>query len=283
MEEEFYYEEDSPKHVFIKCLIILFIIGLGVGAVLFYKHENTLILKNLKIEVGTELSTDVKDYLRSGEKYAYKYKLYIDNVDTSKVGEYSYKVKYNKNIKTGTINVVDTKKPEVLLDDNVTIGTKEEFNPNIFVLKCTDASLPCTVSLKNKKDSEKIKTPGVYNIDIIISDAAGNTKEETVKLTVSEDEKVSSRMSNDLEYYTNSENDDTMKHILFTELSTAISEDSKEYEKLFLETSTIDFSEYTDKDIYSTKIITAYNKYGYVIGLQVELTYNDGTKELIKE
>ena len=125
--------------------------------------------------------------------------------------------------------------------------------------------------------------PGSYNIDILISDSEGNTREETVTLTVSEDEEVSSKMTNDINYYTNSENDDKIEHILFVTLSNAISEDSKEYNKLFIETASLDFSEYVTKDIYSTKIITAYNKYGYVIGLQVEVTFNDGTKKLIKD
>ena len=281
--EDFYYEEESPKHVFLKCLILLFIIGVCVGVFLFYKKENTISTKNIKVEVGTELSKDINDYLKSGKKNSSKYKLYLDNVDVNSVGKYTYKIKYNKNVKTGYINVVDTTAPEIILDDDVIVGTDEEFNPNIFVLKCNDYSLPCTVNLKNKSDLEKIKMPGSYNIDILISDSEGNTREETVTLTVSEDEEVSSKMTNDINYYTNSENDDKIEHILFVTLSNAISEDSKEYNKLFIETASLDFSEYVTKDIYSTKIITAYNKYGYVIGLQVEVTFNDGTKKLIKD
>ena len=90
-------------------------------------------------------------------------------------------------------------------------------------------------------------------------------------------------MTNDLNYYTNNLNDDKVEHILFIKLDRAIDEDTLEYEGLIQETSAIDFSEYVDDEIYSTRLITAYNKYGYVIGIQVEVTFNDGTKKLLEK
>lgn len=281
--EEYYYEEESPKHIFVKCLMIIFILGILFGMFLYYKKKSTISLKNIKVEVGSELSTDVKDYLKNNTLYSNRYKLYLNSVDVNTVGKYEYKVKYNKHVEKGYINVVDTTPPKVVIDDDVIISNKEDFNPNILVLKCDDASLPCTVSLKNKRDTDTLKNVGKYSINIIISDSEGNTKEETVNVTVSDDEKVSSKMTNDLNYYTNSENDDIIEHILFVTLSSAISEESDEYDKLLLDTSVLDFNEYVTKDIYSTKIITAYNKYGYVIGLQVLVTFNDGTTKLIKD
>ena len=47
-------------------------------------------------------------------------------------------------------------------------------------------------------------------------------------------------MSNDLNYYTNSENDDKIGHVLFVKLDKAINEDTLEYEGLIQETSTIE-------------------------------------------
>ncbi len=281
--EDFYYEETNGKHIFFKCLIYLFIIGLIVGVFIFYQKQNTIKLKNIKVELGTELSHDINDYLINGKKNSQNYKLYLDDVDINTIGKYSYKVKYNKHTKTGYINVVDTTKPKVEVDSNITIGVNEEFNPNLLILSCKDASLPCNASLKNENDLQKLKKAGTYDIKLNISDNAGNKVEKTVNITVSETETLSSKVTNDLNYYTNSENDDTIEHILFIELDKAIDEDTIEFEGLIQETSAIDFSEYVDKEIYSTRLITAYNRYGYVIGLQVEVTFNDGTKELIQK
>ena len=280
--EDFYYEESNPKHVFIKCLIFLFLVGIALGTFWFYKKENTISLKTITIEVGDTLSTNIDDYLKNGHKYKNDYKLYLDEVDINKVGKYTYKVKYNKHTKTGTIKVQDTTKPIVQLD-NITIGINEEFDPNVLMVSCEDKSLPCDVTLNKDSDLELLKKEGTYNIEFNISDSVGNTTKSSAKITVSATETLSSKMTNDLKYYTNSENDDTIEHIFFKKLDKAIYEDTLEYEGMIQEISAIDFNEYVEGDIYSTKLITAYNKYGYVIGIQVEITFNDGTKELLQD
>ena len=280
---DFYYEEPEHKHLFLKCMLFLFIIGILGGVSIYYKKQHTIKLKNVTIELGDTLSKDVNDYLINGKRYANEYKLYLDNVDVNTIGKYSYKVKYNKHTKTGYINVQDTTKPEVTLDDLVTIGKDEEFNPNLLITSCTDKSLPCTATLKNDSDYDKLKNSGTYKIKINVSDTVGNTTEKEVTINVSEIGTLSSKVTNDLNYYTNNLNDDKVDHILFIKLDKAIDEDTLEYEGLIQETSAIDFSEYVDDEIYSTRLITAYNKYGYVIGIQVEVTFNDGTKKLLEK
>lgn len=280
--EEIYYEEQSKKHIFLKCLLFVFILGVIVGVFIYFKYKNTIQLKNIDVELGTSLPHDVNDYLKSGKRFANEYKLYLDGVDVNTIGKYSYKVKYNKHTKTGYINVVDTKEPEVNMDDSIEIGVNDEFDPNILINSCKDKSLPCTASLKNDSDYEKIKNIGTYNIDVKVSDTVGNYVIKKVTVVVSENGNMSNKVSNDLNYYTNSEKDDTIGHVLFVKLDKAINEDTLEYEGLIQETSTLDFSKYVEGDIDSTKLITAYNKYGYVIGLQVEVTFTNGQKKLIE-
>lgn len=280
--EEIYYEEQSKKHIFLKCVLFVFILGVIVGVFIYFKYKNTIQLKNINVELGTSLSNNVNDYLKSGKRFANEYKLYLDDVDVNTIGKYSYKVKYNKHTKTGYINVVDTKEPEVNMDDSIEIGVNDEFDPNILINSCKDKSLPCTASLKNDSDYEKIKNIGTYNIDVKVSDTVGNYVIKKVTIVVSENGNMSNKVSNDLNYYTNSEKDDTIGHVLFVKLDKAINEDTLEYEGLIQETSTLDFSKYVEGDIDSTKLITVYNKYGYVIGLQVEVTFTNGQKKLIE-
>lgn len=282
MMEEFYFEDNIPKHFIVKFLIFLFILGLCIGVFFFYKKENTLKIKDLTIEIGTNLSKDINDYLITGFKNKDKYKLYLNEVDINTVGKYSYKVKYNKHTKKGNINVVDTTSPKVTLD-NITIGVNEEFNPNLLLVNCEDFSLPCSITFNNDKDINKLKIVGEYNIEFRISDNQGNITKQNAIITVSENETLSSKMTNDLNYYTNSENNDKIEHIFFKKLDKAIYEDTSEYEGMIHDISSIDFENYVNDTIYSTKLITAYNKYGYVIGIQVEVTFNDGTKKLIED
>lgn len=279
--DDFYYEESESKHVFLKCLIILFILGIFVGIFLYYKNENTIKLKKMHIELGSSLSNNINDYLISGKKLSEYYKLDTSKVDTMKEGKYSYKVKYNKHVEEGTIIVEDTTPPKITSSD-ITINVKEEFDFNYVVSSCKDYSLPCSVSIVNKKDLDKLKTVGKYQIPFYVEDNAGNKVKTDINIVVSETESLSTDMSNDLEYYTNSKNDDNIEHVYFKKFDKALKDESVEYETMIQEVSAIDFSELTDKEIYNAELITVYNKYGYVIGIQVLITYTDGSKELLE-
>lgn len=283
--EEFYYEESNPKHIFIKCLIILFVMGLLFGIFLYIKKTNTFKLKKISINIGDSLSSDINDYIVGNIKELEDYRLYIDDVDTNKVGKYTYQVKYKKHIEEGTIEVKDNKKPEVKVSDDIVVGTEEEFDLHMLIERCTDDSLPCKVTLKNDKDLDKLKKEGTYEIDLIVSDAVGNKTNVSVNVRSSSTETLSTLQINDLEYYSNSDNDSSLNKTLFIKLDKAINEETSKYEAMLLELSSTDFDEYKseDKNIYDIKIITAYNKYSYVIGFQVLVTYVDGTKELLEK
>jgi len=280
--EDFYFEDHSTRNFFIKLLLFLLVIGICIGGFLYYRKQNIIRLKTITVEVGSKLSDDVVDYLNSGLSNASHYKLYLDTVDSNTVGEYTYKVKYNKTAKKGKIKVVDTTKPVVVLD-NITIGINEEFNTNLLLVSCEDYSKPCTVSFKNERDKDKLNSAGVYTIDFNVSDSFGNTALSKATITVSETETLSSKMTNDLEYFSNSENEENLEHIFFKKLDKAIFEDTLEYEGMLQDISVMDFSGYVEKEIYSTRLITAYNQYGYVIGIQVEVTFNDGTTKLLED
>lgn len=283
--EDFYYEESNPKHVFVKCLIILFIIGVAIGMFLYIKSTDTFKLKNININLGEKLSNNVEDYIDGNIKNISDYKLYIDDVDANKVGEYTYKVRYNKHVEEGTIKIVDNKKPIVTPSEDIIIGINEELDLNMLISKCVDDSLPCRVTLKRDNDLDKLKKEGKYKIDLVVSDAVGNKTNITVDITSSSTETMSSLQINDLNYYTNSENNDSIEHTLFIKLDKGLSEETHEYESLIRDLSITDFSEFVsdDKEIYDVKLITVYNKYSYVIGFQVLATFTDGTKELLEK
>lgn len=279
--DDFYYDESDNKHVFLKCIIIVFIIGICVGGFIYYKNKNTIRLKRIVVELGSDLSLNVNDYLMSGEKYSSDYKLYLDDVNVNKVGTYNYKIRYNKHVKNGKIIVEDTIKPEVNVS-NISVGIDEEIKAIYLVTSCKDLALPCSAVFEDENILTKIKIPGVYETNIRVSDANGNSVSKKVIITSKENESFNSIMTSDLGYYTNSINDFTIGKVLFKKLDVAIDEDTLEFENLIQTISAEDFSTYTDKEIDEVQLITAYNRYGFVIGVQVLAQYTDGTKELLE-
>lgn len=277
--DDLYFEESNPKHVFFKCLGILFIIGISVGVFLYFKEKNTIRVKNITIELGEKLSDNIEDYLSSGIEQKDYYKIDLSKVDINNIGTYQYSIKYNKHIVTGKINVKDTTKP-IVETNNVEMNVNEKLEPRLLVSNCDDLSLPCSVIFKDESIEEKFKIAGTYEVEIIVSDSAGNKVETSANVTSSVDGTLSTIMSSDLEYYTNNLNDDTIEPVLFEKFDVAMDDDSHEFVTIHQEVSALDFEEYTD-DIYSMKLLIAYNKYGYVIGLQVIVTHSDGTIEYL--
>ncbi len=274
-------DEPNDKYLFIKVLIILFIIGIFIGAFIYYKNSNVVKTKDIVVELGSELSYDVTDYLSKGKNNAKNCKLYLDDVDTNTVGTYTYKIKFRKHTKKGRIKVVDTVKPEVELDE-ITMSPNDTIDADLLLLSCKDLSLPCKATFKDENIINKLKKVGTYQVDVIVSDFYGNKVSKTATINVKNDVKLSSKKSSDLIYFSNSENDDKIEHILFVSFDEAIEEDSSQFKETYNDVAETDFEAYVSESTSSAKILVAYNKYGYAIGLQVLITYPDGRTTLLE-
>ena len=188
MDQDFYIEDSSP----IKAIIaIIFFIGLIVASIYYffnYRKENVVKLKDVTVELGELLPTDINTYIVSGNPDSYTIDLSNVSVDetgkTNSTGEYSYRIKKNSNIKKGKIYVKDTTKPEVEVEE-LTVGVNESFEVSEFVSECKDLSLPCNVKYKNIKDEDLNQKEGSYEVDIIITDSENNSITKSVRLNVS--------------------------------------------------------------------------------------------------
>ena len=68
MDEDFYIEDHYKRNVVIVILIILLVIGgLYYGYKNYYK-KNYLKVKDVTVELGSKLSTDIKDYIKAPQK-----------------------------------------------------------------------------------------------------------------------------------------------------------------------------------------------------------------------
>ena len=266
MDEDFYIEDHYKRNVVIVILIILLVIGgLYYGYKNYYK-KNYLKVKDVTVELGSKLSTDIKDYIKC-DNYG-DYKLDLSSVVTddegkvSSVGEYAFRVIKNDDISRGKVFVKDTTKPIVGVND-LTVGVNEEYNAYDFVNTCTDLSMPCVVSFKDANDGDLSSKVGNYKIEIIISDNANNKVNKTVKLTVKEG------------YSFNWNNTYTIK------FEKALEEESTEFNELLESYGIKEFS--YDKNIKEKEIIVIYNKYNYALGLSIKVTFDDGSYEFVTE
>ena len=129
---------------------------------------------------------------------------YPDNYDISKVGSYNVKVNINNKDYDVTLNVIDTKKPELAVK-NVSIKEGSTYTANDFVNSCSDNSkVDCIIEFYqdgvdedgNDVDYSKFSSAGEYGVKISAKDESGNQMVEEAKLTISKDGSSSSTPSN---------------------------------------------------------------------------------------
>src|SRR5574344_1776215 len=285
MDEDFYFEESNPKKVAFTIIFIVLVI-LGGGYYFYHKYQTEVItLKTVTVELGNKLSENINDYA-SGNIDGYSLdlsKVHVDsNGQTDSVGEYSYKIINSTDIKKGKIIVKDTIKPVVETQD-LTVGVNEIFEPNEFLTKCSDLSLPCKVTYSKESDANLNKTAGEYNISIVISDNAGNSLTKDVKLIVSSTETLLGIKTSDFNVSYTSPKDSDWNNTFTYKFPKAVLDDSEEEQKEISDLSIADYQGKYDKKIAKQSIIAIYNKYDYVIGFSVKLTFEDSTIIFVTE
>ena len=91
--------------------------------------DMVLTLKNLDLEVGTALSTDIQTYITEAltDEVKQNIKLNLTNVNTAQAGNYQYTVTYNGRLYTGTITIFEPQKPNTSTDQNDTDQNQDEY------------------------------------------------------------------------------------------------------------------------------------------------------------
>jgi hypothetical protein len=279
MDEDFYIEENKPGKVILTILLFLAIIAGGIWTYYKYFPKNNIKLKDVTLELGTKVSTNISDYA-SGADLS-NYTLDVSSVHKDKngnadsVGEYSYKLVSSDNIKKGKLYVKDSTKPNVTIQE-LTVGVNEEFDPDEFVSKCDDLSLPCTTTYDNINDASLNKSVGIYNLKINISDAAGNKVTKDVVLNVSDKTTLEQIKESDFNVSYTSPKDAEWNNTFTYKFPKCLDDSSKDYEGVVADLSAKDYT-IDGKTIKDRSILVAYNKYDYVIGISVKLIFDDNT------
>ena len=286
MDEDFkdVYKTHSKLTAVIIILVIIALIAFGYFFV-YSKYKFTL--KIVKHELGEPLSTDVNDYLRKKLVNTTGYVLDTSSVKVDEIGEYEYKIKYNKITKKGKIKVVDTTPPsfEVKAKTEVEAGDTN-FYPSDMLTSCEDLSMPCFVTFKNEVDEEKLKTPGEYNFEIVVEDLYKNKKSATAFVKVYEKGTLVKEEQKDLAFATSSSELPGFVDEYYTKFDKAIEDNTDEIEDITASITIDEIEEYVKTNYPSYKmqdaeIVKAYNKSNYVIGLVVKLTLNNGSNKVV--
>lgn len=179
--------------------IIVIILSLVIVASIIYMllHQGMIKLpsfkkasvtaKEVNIEMGSDVSTDIKDYAIFNNIDSSTCALDVSNItDTNTINaEYTFTVTCNGTKYTGKAKIVDTIPPTVKTKD-VTIGVDGSVKPEDFILSCDNDNTACTYEFKDEnKVKEHVKTESDYKVDIIVKDASGNATEVVGNLKVS--------------------------------------------------------------------------------------------------
>lgn len=279
IDEDFHFEESNPKKVFLACLTILFLLGVGFGAYKYLINKNTLKLEKIQIELGDQIPTEISSYIKKGNYDGYQLDISSIHVDENgladSVGEYSYKIYNNNETLKGKLIVKDTVAPVVELQE-LTVGLNEEFDLNDFVTLCEDLSGQCNVYYADYKDEELTKEEGTYEISLIIKDKYNNEVTKKTKLIVSKDASLQDLKASNTEIKEIYPIDEKWDKTYTVKFEKGISEDDKTFESKILELTNRDFESEFDKKIVKQTMITIYNKYNYVLGFSIKLEFEDG-------
>lgn len=106
----------------IKTKIVLFLVNMLVlGIVLSGCGETSILPKEVQIELGEEVPSNVSDYIYIEpymlERIQGNVELDVSGIDSMTVGEYEAKIYYRGNIIISKVSVSDTTPPEILLKD----------------------------------------------------------------------------------------------------------------------------------------------------------------------
>ena len=136
--------------------------------------------------------------------------------------------------------------------------------------------MPCVATYKNKNDITLNDNAGTYDIDLVISDAAGNSVTKKVKLTVSTETTLEKQKASDLTPAKTSLEDDNVWNKTYTlKLTSGLDPETEEFVKQVSELSAKEYQ--FDKQIAKKEIIEIYNKYDYVIGFSIMVTFDDSS------
>lgn len=137
-----------------------------------------------KIELGSQISSDIKDYVNLYETGLYNgATLDVTEVNTMAVGKYEARVKVGFLTFKYKIDVIDTTAPEIVLKEKAYAAIDRPLDPNTIIAGATDLSGAVDVTLEGNTEYTPT-TLGEETITVKATDSSGNSATAEVTYTV---------------------------------------------------------------------------------------------------
>lgn len=184
-------KKGMPKPLFV--LIVIIALALVGGGVYVFLHKSNIVApavvpKNVRLEIGSKLSTNITDYATFNGINSSSCSLNVQDIPSelnTLNAEYTFRIICNEASFSGKLTVVDTVAPEVTIKD-IDVALNATVNPEDFIEECKD-STKCSYEFKDaEKVKGNLKEAASYHVDLIIKDEAGNKVEKTAKMIVSD-------------------------------------------------------------------------------------------------
>lgn len=165
--------------------------------------------ETVTVELGTEISSNVEDYITTDDEDALEdITLDVSGVNTDAVGEYTATVTYGKDVYNVTVNVVDTTAPTITTTEKeVTVGDIVKAAD----LATADDLTDVTLTFEDGSDAWTAETAGSHVLTVVAMDANGNETKEEVTVTVKEAEPEETEETDLVTGTVDQENADTEK------------------------------------------------------------------------
>lgn len=177
----------SKTTIFILAILLICVIGAGLYYVLNMSGKKTSAMiktKDLTLELGSELSTNVSDYATIEGYDINKCQVDTSKIDKNVMGSYSYNVTCGNTSKEGNVIIQDNTAPNVLVKE-VSVVPNTSVTLEDFIVSCTDVS-NCSYELEDTTVdlNSLITTEGTHKFNIVVSDDYDNKTSVEVTLNV---------------------------------------------------------------------------------------------------
>lgn len=176
--------------IILLAVLLIAIIGCAVYLVLNNAGSKTpkgdISTKDLVLELGKELSTNVSDYALITGFNASTCTVDTSKVNTKRMGSYEYTVTCGSTSKVGNIVLQDKTAPVVTVRE-VMVTPGSMISIDDFIVACDDYT-ECSYELEDSTQSLEtlVATVGNYSLNLVVSDDYDNTTTVTLSLIVSE-------------------------------------------------------------------------------------------------
>ncbi len=301
-----------PTGAIVVGVIVLVLILIAIGVAISVSSNNKQ-SKDAIIELNESISVEVNSQLPDKTTFFTQLEhvpesdinVSYEAVDLTKVGDYTVTFTIYKKIYQSTLKVIDTESPELVLKD-YSISAGDTYSADDFVESCSDNSKEdCNISFYtlglnqdgSKIDYSSFKDEGTYAIQIVATDASGNSSSpKTANLIIGNSTTPVTCNYGGSEY-------DTSKYILAVNVTNngcaldlnlyhdetvqapVIAVADAEQEKLEKEFSKINLGVkdiYVDRSINPVLNTIGTGVVGYTLYIEVSITNTSGEREVIE-